>query len=326
MHRRDVLRALGACLMAVGTPHALAQSTPYPAKPLRLLVGFPPGAQTDAIARLVAAKLGDHLGQSVVVENRSGASGTIAADAAARSPADGYTLLIGGNSNMVLGPLMFDNLRYDPVRDFVAIGRIARVPLVAAVNANVPAKTLPELLELIRARPDTLTYGSGAVGTQVAVEYLLDSAGVRAVNVPYKGTAPAVIDVVAGRIDFIFADYAVLAPHANAGTLRLLATTGTAHGHDTGTLPTVAELGIRGFAYYSWSAIMAPAGTPPDVVASLRRALIAIVKMPDVKEALMRMGFEVSEESPDAFGASIGTDIERFRPIVRQAGLAGTGN
>lgn len=318
--RRRVLTLLGAAALAARAPHVFGQE--YPARPIRLIVGFPPGAQTDSIARLVAAQLADVLGQSMVIENRSGASGTLAAEAAARAPGDGYTLLVGGNSNMVLAPLVFDNLRYDPLRDFVPIGRVARVPLVVAAASHLPVSSLQELLSLARSRPSTLTYASGAVGTQVAVELLMDLAGVKVVNVPYKGTAPAITDVVAGRVDFIFADYAVLAPHARSGSIRLLASTGAARGRETPNLPTVAELGMPGFAAYSWSSVMAPAGTPPGVVATLRKALRHLMHAPGFKEGLERLGFEAVDEEPEALSTHIRTEIERYRPIVNRTGIS----
>ena len=321
MRRRSALFALGAAAaLALGVTTALGQD--YPARPIRLYVGFPPGAQTDSVARLVGAALADRLGQSVVIETRSGASGAIAAEAAARAPADGYTLLIGGNSNMVLAPLVFENLSYDPVRDFVPIGRIARVPLVIAVNANVPARSFPELLSLARAKPGMLTYGSGALGTQVAADLLMELAGVSVINVPYKGTAPAIADVVAGRVDFIFADYAALAPLARSGALRLLATTGVARGRETSDLPTVDELGVHGFAYYAWNSVMAPKGTPLEIVTALRSALRDVERAPGFGEALEKMGFEPIDEQPEALTAHIKSEIERFRPIVKRSGYA----
>lgn len=320
MERRSALFVLGAAVLTLGVTRAFAQG--YPTRPIRLYVGFPAGAQTDSIARLVGAALADQVGQSVVIENRSGASGAIAAEVAARAPADGYTLLIGGNSNMVMAPLAFDNLPYDPVRDFVSIGRIARVPLVAAVNAKVPARSFLELLDLARAKPATLTYASGSLGTQVAVDLLMDSLGVKIVNVPYKGTAPAIADVVGGRVDVIFADYATLAPHARSGTLRLLATTGVTRGRETSNLPTVAELGARGFGYYSWSALMAPSGTPAEIVAVLRNALRKVMRAPDFADGLEKMGFEAVDEEPETLTGYIKSEIERFRPIVKREGYA----
>jgi tripartite-type tricarboxylate transporter receptor subunit TctC len=324
MKRRFALFVLGAAVLTLGVTRVFAQG--YPTRPIRLYVGFPPGAQTDAIARIVGAALADRLGQSVVIENRSGASGAIAAEVAARAPADGYTLLIGGNSNMVLAPLAFDNLPYDPVRDFVPIGRIARVPLVAAANANVPAGSFSELLTLARANPATLTYASGSLGTQVAVDLLMDSLGVKVVNVPYKGTAPAIADVVGGRVDFIFADYATLAPHSHSGTLRLLATTAAARGRETPNLPTVAELGARGFAYYSWSSLMAPSGTPAAIVAVLRNALRKVMRTPGFAEELEKMGFEAVDEEPETLTGYIRSEIERFRPIVKRQGYTPSAN
>ncbi len=321
MQRRSALLLLATLALVHGASDALAQA--YPVKPIRLIVGYPPGAQTDTTARLVAAKLGDRLGQSVVVENRSGASATIAAEAVARAPADGYTLLVGGNSNMVLAPLVFGNLRYDPVRDFVPIGRVARVPSVVGVNANVPASTFSELLGLARSNPGTLTYASGALGNQVAVDFLMNAAGVKVVHVPYKGTAPALLDVVAGRVDFIFADFAALAPHARTGAIRLLATTGAVRGRETPDLPTLAELGFPGYSYYSWSSVMAPSATPAEVVKALRDALREVKLAPEIKEGLERMGFEAADEEPEALSTLIKTEIERFRPIVMQSGVRG---
>ena len=319
MQRRKALLALGAAALASGAPLAFGQD--YPVRPLRLIVGYPPGAQSDSTARLIAAKLGDLLGQSVVVENRSGASGVIAAEAAARAPADGYTLLIGGNSNMVLAPLVIDNLGYDPLRDFVPIGRVARVPYVVAVSSHVPAASFPELLDLARSKPDSLTCATGALGTQVAVGWLMDSVGVKVVNVPYKGTAPALTDVVAGRVDFIFADFAALAPHARAGAIRLLATTGAARGRETPKLPTVAELGAPGFAYYSWTSVMAPGGTAPEIVAKLREVLGQAIRTRDFREVLEKTGAEVVYEEPESLSAHIKSEIERYRPIVKRSGV-----
>ena len=223
---------------------------------------------------------------------------------------------------MVLAPLVVEKLPYDPVQDFVPIGRIARVPLVVAVNARVPARSFPELLALARANPATLTYASGSLGTQVAVHLLMDSAGVKVINVPYKGSAPAIPDVVAGRVDCIFADYAILAPHAESGALRLLATTGATRGRATASLPTVAELGAQGFAYYSWSAVVAPSGTPAQVVATLREALRQVTRAPEFGEELERMGFEAVDEEPEALTGYIKSEIERLRPIVKQPGYA----
>ena len=319
MDRRRVLALLGVAALASRAPYALGQE--YPARPIRLIVGFPPGAQTDSIGRFVATQLADELRQSIVIENRSGASGTIAAETAARAPADGYTLLVGGNSNMVVAPLVFDNLRYDPLRDFVPIGRVARVPLVVAAAGHIPASSLQDLLSLARSKPSTLSYASGAVGTQVAVELLMDLASVKVISVPYKGTAPAITDVVAGRVDFIFADYAVLAPHARSGSIRLLASTGAARGRETPNLPTVAELGMSGFAAYSWTSVMAPAGTPPGIVATLRRALQHVMRAPGFREGLEKMGFEAVDEEPEALSTHIRMEIERYRPIVNRTGI-----
>jgi len=297
----------------------------FPARPIRLVVGFAPGAQTDSTARLVAQQLGELLGQTMVVENRAGAGGTIGAEAAARSTADGYTLLLGGPGNLTLGPAINGRLRYDTLRDFVAIGRVARISLVLAVNSKVPATSVSELLNLARTRPGQLTYASAGRTSvmNLAVESLKIAAGVEVVEVPYKGSAPAVTDVVAGRVDFIFADFAVLEPHARSGALRLLATSGAQRMRAAPDLPTVAEGGVAGYELETWNGIVAPSGTPPEVVAKLRQALRQALGTPGVVQGLERMGFETIDEPPEAFTAILQTESERFGRLAKQVGLTG---
>lgn len=322
-HRLAWLRALFVGSLVLAASPAWADV--FPARPIRLLVGFGPGAQTDSTARLVAQQLGELLGETMVVENRAGAGGTIGAEAAARSTADGYTLLLGGPGNLTLGPAINGSLRYDTLRDFVAIGRVARISLVLAVNSKVPATSVAELLSLARTSPGKLTYASAGRTSvmNLAVESLKIAAGVEVVEVPYRGSAPAVADVVAGRVDFIFADFSVLEPHARSGALRLLATSGAQRIRAAPDLPTVAEGGVSGYELETWNGIVAPSGTPPEVVKKLRQALRQALGTPRVVQGLERMGFEVIDEPPEAFTALLQMESERFGRLVKRIGLTG---
>ena len=302
--------------------HALvAFGEAYPTKVIRLIVGYPPGAQSDTSARLVALGLGHVLGQTVVVENRSGATATIAAEVVARSSADGYTLLLGVSTNLALAPLLFSDLRYDPVRDFVPIGRIAQVPWMIAVRATLPVVTLANLLDYARAHPGELTFAGSAGGTQLAAMMLAKAARIEIVQVPYKGTTPAVADVAGGRVDFTIADLSALAPHMQSGKLRLLATTGPQRLPSVPDVPTVSEQGFPGFSTYSWNALVAPRDTPAEVVATLRRALRLAMHEPELRDGLERMGFVLLDEDPEEFAGVLKGEIERFRLLVRESGI-----
>jgi len=302
-------------------PSSDAAGETYPAKPIRILVGYPAGAQSDTTARLVGTRLGEILGQSFVVENRGGAGATIAAEAVAHSTADGYTLLLGGSSNMALAPLIYGDLRYDPVRDFVPIGRIVRIPWVIAVSSKLPVTTLPQLVAYGRAHPGELTFADSTTATQLAVEMMMSAAGVKVIRVPYKSTAPALLDVIGGRVDFTLADLSILAPHTASGTVRLLATTGDKRSREAPELPTVSEQGIAGFSAYSWNSLVAPRDTPADVVAKLRGALRQALCEREFRESLERMGFEPVDEEPEALGPLLKSEIERYRKLVDETGI-----
>jgi len=299
----------------------VAPAQTYPTKPLRLLVGYPPGAQSDAVARLTAVRLGEILGQPIVVENRSGAPGTIAAELVARSPADGYTMLLGGSSNLAQAPFLFSDLRYDPVRDFVPIGRILKVSWMLAARAKFPATTLSEFLDYARAHPGEVTFAVSASGTQLASAMLMRAAGVTIVEIPYKGTAPAVADVLGDRVDFTLADLVAVGPHRRDGALRLLATTGSRRAPLAPDVPTVAEQGFPGFTAFSWSSIVVPRATPPEVVATLRSALRQALREPEFRERIERLGFEPVDEDPEAFAEVLKSEIDRFGQLIKDAGI-----
>lgn len=313
-----------AVLLAAAIPalqSAVATAQTYPTKPIRLIVGFPPGAQSDAAARLTAMRLGEILGQPIVVENRSGAVSTIAAEMVAKSPPDGYTVLLGGSSNLAQAPFLFADLRYDPVRDFVPIGRILKVSWMLAVRAKFPATTLAEFLDYARARPGEVTFAVSASGTQLAGAMLTRAANVKVTEVPYKGTAPAVADVLGDRVDFTLADLVAVGPHRHTGTLRFLATTASRRSPLAPDVPTVAEQGFPGFTAFSWSSLVVPRGTPPEVVATLRNALRQALRDPEFRESIERLGFEPIDEDPEEFAAVLKSEIDRFGQLIKDAGI-----
>ena len=318
---RVALLVLAFVLTFLPLENGFAQ--PYPTRPIRLVVGQAPGGHSDVIGRIVGPKLAEILKQPVVIENRGGAGGTIGAEMVARAPYDGYTLLLGGSSNLAIVAALAGEARYDPTRDFVPIGGAAIVPYALAVSPSVPATTVSKLLAYARAHPGRLTYGSSGVGStsSIAVEWLKSAAGVDIVHVPYRGLAPAVVALLSGEIDLVFADLFLLTPHAKAGTLRLLAAAGARRASAAPGLPTVAEQGIPGFAIEPWSGIVAPAGTPPEVVATLSSGLRQALQTPEVRQRFEEFGYDPIVDTPAQFGAFIRSDIERYATVIRRAGI-----
>ena len=316
--------AIASALFPIGACAAeLAQPQPYPSRPIRIIVGQQPGVPSDILARLVAEKLADLWKEPVVVENQPGASGMIGAELVAKGPADGYTLLMASHSNLVLAKATAANLRYDPLSDFAPIGRIAYVPFVLAVHQKVPARTIPELVAFARRHPGQLTYATAGSGTmsQLAIELLKAAAGIDLLAVHYKGAGSAVHDVIAGRVDMVLADHAVVAPHVSSGALRLLASSGTRRAAAAPDVPTFAEQGIDGYAVSTWYGMVAPAKTPADILAKLAGALSEIRKLREVRERLDQLGYDPIDDSPAQFRLVIGSEIEKYSALVRRAGL-----
>jgi len=300
-----------------------ARTQTYPSRPIRILVGQQPGTPSDIIARLVAEKLTGLWTQSVVVENQPGASGTIGAELASKAPANGYTLLVASHSNLVLARVAGNNLRYDPVLDFAPIGRIAYVPFVLAVNQKVSANTISELVALAKAHPGQLSYATAGSGTmsQLGIELLKAATGVDLLAVHYRGASSALVDVIAGRVDMMLVDYAILAPHVRSGALRVLGSGGRLRTTAAPDVPTIAEQGIPGFAVNTWYGLVAPAKTPPEILLQLTEALSEIRRMPDVRTRLVQLGYDPIEDSPAQFRVLIGSEIEKYSELVRRAGL-----
>jgi tripartite-type tricarboxylate transporter receptor subunit TctC len=319
--RRSILT--GAALAALAAaPAALAQGTTFPAKPVTIIVSVSAGGSIDTIARTLAEELAKNLGQPVIVENRPGANGNIAAQAVARAAPDGYTLLATGGSTLNLNPHLYKQLPFDPLKSFVPITMTARTNLILVVHPKLKVDTVEGLVALAKAQPGKLNYGSAGNGSllHIAGELFNDAAGIDTNHVPYKGLAPAVNDLLAGQIDFMF-DSATTVPHIKAGKLKALAVVGP---NRLAALPEVRVLstyGIKGVEVASgWHGLFAPAGTPPDVVAKLNAEAVKVLSMQKVKERISALGAEPASSSSAELAKRLASDVERLGPIVKKTG------
>jgi tripartite-type tricarboxylate transporter receptor subunit TctC len=307
-----------AVLCALASP-AFGQS--YPNQPLRLIVPFPPGGVTDVMARTVAVRLAEEFGQPVVVDNRAGASGIVGAEGAAHAAPDGYTLLMGNISTLAINSATFAKLPYDPVRSFTPVSMVAIQPLLIVVHPTLPAKTLAELVNLAKAKPDTLAYGTAGSSIHLAVEQFSAIAGIRMNHIPYKGSAPAISDLVGGQIQVLFDPFSTVYPQVTAGKARALAVTTERRSTVAPEIPTVAESGYPGFDVSSWQGIVVPVGTPKEIVDRLNRTLLKILGETGVKAQFAKQGAEASPSTPEAFGAYIAVELARWQKVARDAGV-----
>jgi tripartite-type tricarboxylate transporter receptor subunit TctC len=316
---------LSLALVVLAVLHAgpvLAQSD-YPARPLRMIIGFPPGGSTDIIGRIVAQRLGDRLGQKVVVENRSGAGGTIGADAAAKAPPDGYTLTIGTTSTHAVAPGVYTRLAYDPVKAFVPISLVAVTPYLFVVHPKVNAQNLREFVALARREPGKMNFASAGNGstTHLAMEMLKGAAGIDLVHVPYKGNAEADLAVVANEVQVLFGSMPALLQNARAGKLRALAVGTAARSPALPDVPTVAESGYPGFEAALWLGVFAPAGTPRPIIERLSRELTSIVATEEFKAQMEKNGAEPQANTPEQFAALVRAEVDRYGKVVKALGL-----
>ena len=303
---------------------ALAQPTAlptYPAKPLRLIVPFPPGGVTDVMSRAVAARLTSEIGQPVVVENRAGASGIIGAEAAAKSPPDGYTLLMGNISTLAINVAMFTKLPYDPIASFTPISMVAIQPLLVAVHPSVPVHSIAELISMAKAKPGQLSYGTAGSSIHLAVEFFASAAGIRMNQVPYKGSAPAITDLIGGQLQLLFDPFSSLYPQVRAGKARALAVTTERRSSVAPELPTVSESGFKGFDVSSWQGLVVPAATPKEIVERLHRETVKVLSSPEIKEQFAKHGAEAAPTTPEKFGEYIRGEIVRWQKVARDAGV-----
>ncbi|MCW5576609.1 MAG: tripartite tricarboxylate transporter substrate binding protein, partial [Burkholderiales bacterium] len=317
----SVLRSAVPAALLLFSAVAAAQN--YPARPLRMVVPFAPGGPNDILGRLIGQKLTETWGQPVVVENRGGSGGTVGLEAASRMPGDGYGIAMGGASNLALAPSLYAKLPYDPVKDFTPVINVAVVPYALAVNPTVPAKNIRELISLAGRKAGYLSYGSSGVGSMssLAAEMLKSMSKTDIVHVPYKGTAPALTDVVSGQIDMMLADLALIKRYADAGRLRVIGVTGLKRSAAAGDVPTIAESGLPGYELAPWFGVVAPAGVPKDIVGRLNGAIAASLKSPDVIQRLGALGYEPLGGTAEQFAATIKADIGKYAKIVRSAGI-----
>jgi len=310
-------------LLALLTLCANAAAQSYPTRPIRLVVPYPPGGPLDIMARAIGQKLTEAWSQPVVVDNRAGAGGNIGADLVAKSPADGYTLLMGAVATHAINPTLYGKVPYDPIRDFAPVALVAQVPNVLVVNPAVPARTVRELIELARAKPGTLNFGSGSTGStgHLAGELFNTMAGVKMVHIPYKGGAPAMADLLAGQVQLMFDNLANALPNVKAGRLRALAVTTLARSPAVPDLPTVAESGLPGFDLTTWFGLMVPAATPPEIVARLNAEIVRALAARDLRERLEKMGAEVPiNNTPEHFAAFIRSEAAKYAKVVKDSG------
>jgi tripartite-type tricarboxylate transporter receptor subunit TctC len=311
---------LALILAMLVIPAALAQ--PYPSKPIRILVPFPAGGIADIYARIIGNRLTEAWGQPVVVENRTGAGGNIAAEAVAKSPPDGYTMVMGSIGTHALNVSLFSKLPFDPVRDFAAVVLALEAEGLLVVHPSVTAQNVPDLIALLRAQPGKLSFASAGMGTasHLAGELFKTMAKVDMIHVPYKGNVPAITDLLAGQTSLIFGTMPTVLPHAKAGKLRALATIGSTRSASSPELPTVSEAALAGFEVNNWVGLFAPAGTPADIVRRINAEVVRLMQSKEIEARLLKEGARFSPNSPEQFGAFVRAEIAKWAPVVKASG------
>jgi tripartite-type tricarboxylate transporter receptor subunit TctC len=316
-------KILLAILLLVGAAPALpALAQPYPAKPVRIVVAFPAGGIADLYARIIGAKVGEAWGQPVVVENRTGAGGNIAAEAVAKSAPDGYTLLMGSVGTHAVNVSLFSKLPFDPVKDFAPLALVLEAEGLLVVHPAVPVQSVGDLIAYARARPGALSFASAGMGTasHLAGELFKTMAKVDMLHVPYKGNVPAITDLLAGQTSLIFATMPTVLPHAKAGKLRAIATIGAVRSAAAPHVPTVAEAALPGFAVNNWIGLFAPAGTPPEIVARWNAEVQRVMLSPEIQARLPVEGARFQPMNAEAFGEFVKREIVRWAPVVKASG------
>ena len=310
-----------ALLSFTATSHAQN----YPTKAVRIVVGFAPGGSTDLTARIYAQELNKMWGTQVVVDNRPGASGMIAADIASKAPPDGYTLLVSPQTSIVVAPLIFKKVAYDPSRDFAPVSVIGSTPQLLVVHPSLPPTNFKEFSAFVKRNVKTLTYGSGGIGStpHMAGELLNSSLGVRVTHVPYKGENPGVADLLGGQIPYMFSNFPVVYPHVKTGKLRAIAITSLQRSPLAPEFPTVAESGIPGFDTATWSGLYLPSATPRDVVNRISGDFLKIQNAPEFKKRMLQQGIDLSDaDTPEKHAAFVKAEIVRWGKVIKEAGIS----
>lgn len=311
-------------VLALGCGATCAGAQGYPNKPVRMVVGFPPGGGTDVVARILQPKLSEFLGQSVVIDNRPGATGTVAAGYVARSPADGYTIMMGHVAVNAIAPSLFAKLPYDVNRDFAPITLAAAVPHIIVVHPALPATSVKQLIALAKSRPGELSFPSAGNGStpHLAGEMFKSMTGTKILHVPYKGTGQSIPDLLAGQHQVAFDTMPAASPYVRSGRMRALAVSSAKRVADFASLPTVEEAGVPGYVLTTWYGVFAPAGTPPAIVNRLHGEFAKAIQAPGTRERLVENGFDGTvTRTPEEFAAMVRADILRYAKLVKDAGL-----
>ena len=328
MHMKRVLSrrratALAATMLAVAAlPSAHAQ-TAWPTRPVKMVIPFAPGGGTDIMGRLIAGKLAEALGQAVVVENRPGAGGSLGTGEFARMPNDGYALLLGSISTHAIGPGVYPKLPYDPVKDFAPIGQVTNNPFVLAVPSALPVKTVAELVALLKSDPAKYNYASSGTGggSHLAAALFVHLTGAPVQHIPYKSQAPALNDLLAGRVAFMFDNITAMRQHIQAGTLRALATSVTTRPSVMKDVPTLIEAGVPGYEFNGWVGMWGPAGTPREVVSRVNAELVRIMAAPDMVARFAALGAEVQTGSPQELSRLVASEVAKWKKVIQSAGI-----
>jgi len=317
-------RSVAACSAIILSFTSLAASAQtYPVKPIRLIVPYPPGGPTDLVGRSMAQKLGESLGQTVVVENRAGAASAVGTEVAARSAGDGYTLLLGTSAGFCINPALGTKLPYDPERDFSPISLLVINPQILVVHPSLPVNSVKSLIALAKSRPGQLNYASvgNASPQHLGMEMLKSMTGISMVHVPYKGTAPAVTDILAGNVSLMFNSMPSVLPQANAGKLRGIAVGSARRSPAAPDIPTVAEAGVPGFEYVTWYGLFAPAGTPREIIGRLNALVVKTLADPEISKRFSTQGAEPMSNSPEQLAQYRRSEFERWRKLIAELKL-----
>lgn len=312
-----------AALLCAASPGTVLAQDKYPNKPIRLIVAFPPAGSTDIIARLVGQKLGERLGQQVIIDNRGGAGGTIGTEIAAKANADGYTLTMGTTSTHVIAAAVYSKLKYDPLNDFVPLTLVASTPYLLVVHPGVKANSLKEFVALVKSQPGKMNYASAGTGstTQLAMEMLKVAAGIDIVHVPYNGNGPAGTATLGGQVQALFGSMPAVLPHAQAGKLRPLAVGTAKRSPALPNVPTVAESGYPGFEVSLWLGFFAPKGTPSAITSRLQGELTKIAQSPEMKEQFNRNGADPVTTTSAELSKLIKVEIDKYTKVIKAAGI-----
>ncbi len=320
-HRRAVLAAtIGVAAQAAG---ARAQTAPFPARPIKILVGFSAGGGNDVVARIIAQKLSESLGQPVIVDNRPGASGLIAADVLAKSPPDGLTLMVASQTTYAVAPALYKSVAFDAPKDVAGVALLGASPMVLVVHPSVAAKSAAELIALAKSRPGVLNFGSGGVGTSphMAGALFMSMADVKMVHVPYRGEAPAIVDLLSGQLPVLFANLSASIGHVKSGALRALAVASLQRAAAAPELPTLAESGLPGFEVETWFGLTAPAGTPRELISRLNAEVLKALASPDVRQKFAELGMSVGGGTPERLDAYIRSEAVKWTKVIQDAGI-----